>query len=119
MSDLYLKNIFDCVSELKNITISYRLWNLETIKENDINDIIIKELESYYKLDNLKEKLKLKNAFEINENIYINHQITASLVSLIIRGQEGVQLTMVINLNLVAIRCTMTHWNMTQTLAVN
>lgn len=75
MSDLYLKNIFDCVSELKNITISYRLWNLETIKENDINDIIIKELESYYKLDNLKEKLKLKNAFEINENIYINQDI--------------------------------------------
>ena len=75
MSDLYLKNIFDCVSELKNITISYRLWNLETIKENDINDIIIEELESYYKLDNLKEKLKLKNAFEINENIYINQDI--------------------------------------------
>lgn len=75
MSDLYLKNIFDCVSKLKNITISYRLWNLETIKENDINDIIIKELESYYKLDNLKEKLKLKNAFEINENIYINQDI--------------------------------------------
>ena len=75
MSNLYLKNIFDCVSELKNITISYRLWNLETIKENDINDIIIKELESYYKLDNLKEKLKLKNAFEINENIYINQDI--------------------------------------------
>lgn len=75
MSDLYLKNIFDCVSELKNITISYRLWNLETIKENDINDIIIKELENYYKLDNLKEKLKLKNAFEINENIYINQDI--------------------------------------------
>ena len=75
MSDLYLKNIFDCVSKLKNITISYRLWNLETIKENDINNIIIKELESYYKLDNLKEKLKLKNAFEINENIYINQDI--------------------------------------------
>lgn len=75
MSDLYLKNIFDCVSKLENITISYRLWNLETIKENDINDTIIKELESYYKLDNLKEKLKLKNAFEINENIYINQDI--------------------------------------------
>ena len=75
MSKLYLKNIFDCVDELKNITISYRLWNLENIKENDINNQIIKELESYYKLDNLKEKLKLKNAFEINKNIYINQDI--------------------------------------------
>lgn len=75
MSDLYLKNIFDCVNELKNITISYRLWNLESIKDNDINDVIINELESYYKLDNLKEKLKLKNAYEINENIYINQDI--------------------------------------------
>ena len=75
MPDLYLKNIFDCVNELKNITISYRLWNLENIKENDINDIIINELENYYKLNNLKEKLKQKNAYEINQNIYINQDI--------------------------------------------
>ena len=75
MSSLYLKNIFDCVSELDGITISYRLWNLEDIRNNDINDYIISELESYYKLDNLKEKLKLKNAYEINENIYINQDI--------------------------------------------
>lgn len=72
MSSLYLKNIFDCVSELNGITISYRLWNLSDIRNNDVNDYIISELESYYKLSNLKEKLKLKNAFEINENIYIN-----------------------------------------------
>ena len=75
MSMFYLKNIFDCVSELSNITISYRLWNLNDIKENDVNEYIISELESYYKLDNLKEKLKLKNAYEINENIYINQDI--------------------------------------------
>ena len=72
MSSLYLKNIFDCVNELSGITISYRLWNLADIKENDVNSYIISELESYYGLSNLKEKLKLKNAFEINENIYIN-----------------------------------------------
>lgn len=72
MSSLYLKNIFECVSELSNVTISYRLWNLEDIRNNDVNDYIISELESYYNLSNLKEKLKLKNAFEINENIYIN-----------------------------------------------
>lgn len=89
MSDLYLKNIFDCVSELENITISYRLWNLETIKENDINDTIIKELESYYKLDNLKERLKLKNAFEINENIYINQDIEFTWPN--INGEEIIE----------------------------
>lgn len=75
MSSMYLKNIFDCVSELDGITISYRLWNLEDIRNNDINDYIISELEEYYKLSDLKEKLKLKNAFEINENIYINQDI--------------------------------------------
>lgn len=72
MSSLYLKNIFDSVSELSDITISYRLWNLEDIRNNDVNDYIISELESYYNLSNLKERLKLKNVFEINENIYIN-----------------------------------------------
>lgn len=75
MSSLYLKNIFDCVSELENITISYRLWNLEDIRNNDVNDYIISELESYYNLNDLKEKLKLKNAFEINDNIYINQDV--------------------------------------------
>ena len=75
MSSLYLKNIFDCVSELDGITISYRLWNLEDIRNNDVNSYIISELENYYELNDLKEKLKLKNAFEINEHIYINQDI--------------------------------------------
>lgn len=75
MSSLYLKNIFDCVSELDGITISYRLWNLEDIRNNDVNSYIISELENYYELNDLKGKLKLKNAFEINEHIYINQDI--------------------------------------------
>ena len=44
----YLKDIFESVEELQNIIISYRLWNLKTIKENDINHEIIKEIENYY-----------------------------------------------------------------------
>ena len=39
MSSLYLKNIFDCVNELDGITISYRLWNLESIEKNAINNV--------------------------------------------------------------------------------
>ena len=31
----YLKNIFESAEELKNMMISYRLWNLQNIKEND------------------------------------------------------------------------------------
>lgn len=82
MSSLYLKNIFDCVSELDGITISYRLWNLEDIRNNDVNSYIISELENYYKINDLKEKLKLKNAFEINEHIYINQDIEFTWPSL-------------------------------------
>ena len=37
LNEQYLKNIFEGVEELENIIISYRLWNLKDIKENDRN----------------------------------------------------------------------------------
>lgn len=57
----YFKEIFETVEQLKDIIISYRLWNLQTIKENDVNDGIIKEISKYYELPNLKEKLTKRN----------------------------------------------------------
>ena len=68
----YLQDIFDSVKELKNIIVSYRLWNLQTIKENDVNNEIIKELETYYNLQNLKQELMQKEFFKIKENLFIN-----------------------------------------------
>lgn len=71
----YLKDIFESVEELKNVIISYRLWNLQTIKENDINNEIIKEIENYYKVRNLKENLSQNEFIKIKDNMFINQDI--------------------------------------------
>ena len=68
----YLKDIFESVEELQNIIISYRLWNLKTIKENDINHEIIKEIENYYGIENLKLQLIENEFFKVKENVFIN-----------------------------------------------
>lgn len=68
----YLKNIFESVDKLENVIISYRLWNLKNIKENDINNEIIKEIEKYYNIKNLKEELMENEFLKIKDNIFIN-----------------------------------------------
>ena len=71
----YLRNIFESAEDLKDVIISYRLWNLKDIKENDINDYIIKEIKKYYNIQNLKEELTKKDFFKIKENLFINQDI--------------------------------------------
>lgn len=71
----YLKDIFESVEELQDKIISYRLWNLKSIKENDVNINIIKELEDYYKIDNLKNNLIKKDSYKIKENLFINQDV--------------------------------------------
>ena len=71
----YLQNIFESVDELKDIIISYRLWNLKDIKENDINNQIIDEIEKYYNISNLKQKLTENEFIKIRKNLYINQDI--------------------------------------------
>lgn len=69
---IYLENIFSCVDKINNIIISYRLWNLKTIKENDINKNIIQMLESHYNVNNLKDKLTKQEFIKLKDNIFIN-----------------------------------------------
>lgn len=71
-SKQYLKDIFESAEELQNVIISYRLWNLKTIRENDINIEIIQEISNYYNLQNLKEQLMQNEFFQIRENVFIN-----------------------------------------------
>ena len=71
----YLQNIFESTDELKDIIISYRLWNLKDIKENDINIEIIKSLEEYYNIQNLKQRLIENEFLKIKENVFINQDI--------------------------------------------
>jgi len=68
----YLQDIFKSVDELENIIVSYRLWNLENIKENDINNEIIEEIEKYYNIQNLKQELMRNEFFKVKEKVFIN-----------------------------------------------
>ena len=71
----YLQNILQSAEKLENTIISYRLWNLQNIKENDINTEIIKKIEEYYNLNNLKQKLQESEFVQIKNNVYINQDI--------------------------------------------
>ncbi len=68
----YLQDVFDSVEQLNNIIVSYRLWNLQTIKENDINNEIIEEIEKYYNIQNLKQELMQNEFIKVKENVFIN-----------------------------------------------
>ena len=74
-SNDYLSNIFKSVEQLDNVIISYRLWNLNSLQENDINEYLIKQLETYYDIKNLKQILKDNQSFKLKDNIYINQDI--------------------------------------------
>ena len=71
----YLQDIFRSVNELKDVIISYRLWNLKDIKENDINLEIIKSLQEYYNIENLKQRLSENEFLKLKENVFINQDI--------------------------------------------
>ncbi len=72
LNNEYLYKILKSVEKLENIIISYRLWNIEDIKQNYINKGIINELESFYKIPNLIEKLKQNKFLKLRDNIFIN-----------------------------------------------
>ena len=74
-SNEYLQNIFESADKLKDIIISYRLWNLKDIKDNNINLEIIKSLEEYYDIQNLKQKLSENDFLKIKEKVFINQDI--------------------------------------------
>ena len=71
----YLQDVFESVEKLENIIISYRLWNLRNIKENDINNTIIEEIEKYYNISNLKELLMESDFIQLKNNIFINQDV--------------------------------------------
>ena len=75
LSQKYLYDIFESAEELDNIMISYRLWNMENITQNSVNDNIIETIENYYKIKNLKQKLIENEFIKLKENIFINQDV--------------------------------------------
>ena len=72
LCDKYLQDILESVDELNGKIISYRLWNLKNIKENNVNDNIIKLIEEYYNLKKLKQELINNDFIKIKDNVFIN-----------------------------------------------
>ena len=68
----YLQDIFESAEQLPNVIISYRLWNLQSIKENSINTAIIKTIENYYNVSNLRQQLIENDFIKLKENVFIN-----------------------------------------------
>lgn len=75
LDEKYLEDIFNSVEQLENIIISYRLWNLKDIKENSINNGIIKLIEKFYNIENLKQKLMEVEFYKIKDKMFINQDI--------------------------------------------
>ena len=70
----YLNNIYECVEQLENtdIIVSYRLWNLNDIANNEKNEEVIEFLSQKYKIEKLKEKMALNEWIKLEEKIFIN-----------------------------------------------
>lgn len=85
----YFSNIFQTVDKLSNIIVSYRLWNITYLQENDINKEIIEALEKHYGIRNLAEKLKHNNFLKIRDNLFINQDIEFTWPD--IKGEEIIQ----------------------------
>jgi len=71
----YLTDIFESAENLDGVIISYRLWNMKNIKENSINADIIKAIEDYYNIPNLKQQLKENEFIKLKENVFINQDM--------------------------------------------
>jgi len=71
----YFKELFDAVENItksNNCYISYRLWNLDTINENEKNIEILNYLKEYYNMPQLLEQVKENDFVEIGNKKYIN-----------------------------------------------
>lgn len=70
-----LKNIFSALGELSDVIISYRLWNLQNIKDNSINKKIIECLGDYYNVSDLEAKLSKHEFLKLRDNFFINQDL--------------------------------------------
>ena len=74
-SKTYMENIFEVVRKLKNPYISYRLWNLENIKENGENIELLNLLQNEYNYNDLVIKAKENSFVKLGEKVFLNQDI--------------------------------------------
>ena len=80
-NEKYIQDIFEAIQILDNENkpyISYRLWNLKQLSQNEENIYILKFLEKAYGLNGLIEKAKQNEYIELSEKIFLNQDIEFS-----------------------------------------
>ena len=73
--DTYLDEVIKTskiILEKSNIIISYRLWNLESLEQNDENSRILEKLENEFRVENLKERAKKESFVKLDKNAFLN-----------------------------------------------
>lgn len=74
----YINSILKVTRELTsktNIIISYRLWNLENLEENDENFKILNKIGNHFGKNNLPEIAKQNKFVELENNVFLNQDI--------------------------------------------
>lgn len=72
----YMDDIFECVDSLKqNVIISYRLWNIRSIKENEHNKLTLEKLAHKYSFTMLYNIAKENNFIKLDNNVYLNQDV--------------------------------------------
>lgn len=74
----YLDNVLKYTKILldkTDIIISYRLWNLEKLEQNDENKEILRKIEDFYKVDDLYNRAKTESFVKLGERVFLNQDI--------------------------------------------
>ena len=74
----YINSVLKSSKEIldkTNTIISYRLWNLENIKENNENFHILSKLGEAFEVENLSEIAKKEKFVKLSENVFLNQDI--------------------------------------------
>lgn len=77
-TEKYINSILRVSQEIinkTNIIISYRLWNLEKIEENDENINILYIIGEYFGINNLVQLAKENKFIELKNNVFLNQDI--------------------------------------------
>jgi radical SAM protein with 4Fe4S-binding SPASM domain len=56
----------------KNIIFSYRLWNVKSIEENDVNSTILNLLGKHYEVSDIILRSKSEKFIELDKNVFLN-----------------------------------------------
>jgi len=70
---------FEAVKMIKkinnNIIFSYRLWNIESLKDNDINKEILEMIGNEYNIKDIFERSKNERFIELEKKVFLNQDI--------------------------------------------